>query len=190
MPFVPIGCESFAHDKPGRRKSFAQHCSKGWVLGTSPEHYRARVHWTPHTRTTRISATMFFKHKYISNPTVTPADAVVAATTNIEKAITRNQPEQNRNENNYRGLTKLQQILARAQLYTSAQAKENAVGENPPDLVRDYDDEDSDDEDEEENNARTAPDNAPSPRVQTTTVMRSVECCIRAYIWIGVCIHE
>ena len=108
MPFVPIGCESFAHDKPGRRKSFAQHCSKGWVLGTSPEHYRAWVHWTPRTRTTRISATMFFKHKYISNPTATPADAVVAAIANLEKTITHNQPEQGRNENNYRGLTKLQ----------------------------------------------------------------------------------
>ena len=40
VPFVPIGIESMAHDKPNRRKSFAQHCSKGWILGTSPEHYR------------------------------------------------------------------------------------------------------------------------------------------------------
>ena len=42
-PFVPLGMEALTHDKPHRRKTFAQHCSKGWVLGTSPEHYKC---WT------------------------------------------------------------------------------------------------------------------------------------------------
>ena len=32
MPFVPIIMESLVHDRPHRHKSFAQHCSKGWVL--------------------------------------------------------------------------------------------------------------------------------------------------------------
>ena len=40
-PFVPIGMESLVHDKPHRRKTFSEHCSKGYVLGTSFEHYRA-----------------------------------------------------------------------------------------------------------------------------------------------------
>ena len=39
-PFVPIGMEAMINDKPSRRKTFAQHCSKGFVLGLSPEHYR------------------------------------------------------------------------------------------------------------------------------------------------------
>ena len=46
-PFVPIGMEALIHDKPHRRKSFAQHCTKGYVLGTSTEHYRCWTVWTP-----------------------------------------------------------------------------------------------------------------------------------------------
>ena len=33
--------------------------------------------WTKDTRATRISATVFQKHKYITNPSVTPEDCVV-----------------------------------------------------------------------------------------------------------------
>ena len=39
-PFVPIGMESLVHDNPQRRRTFAEHCKKGFVLGTSFEHYR------------------------------------------------------------------------------------------------------------------------------------------------------
>ena len=38
-PFVPIGMESLVHDIPHRRIYFAGHCRKGYVLGTSSEHY-------------------------------------------------------------------------------------------------------------------------------------------------------
>ena len=40
LPFIPIGMETLVHDKPGRRRTWAKHASKGWVLGTSPEHHR------------------------------------------------------------------------------------------------------------------------------------------------------
>ena len=36
QPFVPIGMEAMIHDKLSRRKTFEQHCSKGFVLGLSP----------------------------------------------------------------------------------------------------------------------------------------------------------
>ena len=55
-----------------QRKTFAEHCSKGYVLGTSLEHYRAWIIWKKDSRRTRVSATIFHKHKYISNPSVTP----------------------------------------------------------------------------------------------------------------------
>jgi hypothetical protein len=71
--------ELLVHDKPQRRRTFAEHCRKGFVLGTSFEHYRGWEMWMIGTRSTRISATVFHKHKYISNPTVTPADTVIAA---------------------------------------------------------------------------------------------------------------
>ena len=39
------------------------------------------------TRETRISATVFHKHKYISNPTVTPPDSVISASQNLATAL-------------------------------------------------------------------------------------------------------
>ena len=39
------------------------------------------------TRATRVSATVFHKHKYISNPNVTPADTVIAAAGNLASAL-------------------------------------------------------------------------------------------------------
>jgi hypothetical protein len=80
--------EALVHDKPNRRKTFPQHCTKGFVIGTSYEHYRCWKVWTPSSRTTRISATVFFKHKYITNPHVTPADAIIAATAKLSHLLT------------------------------------------------------------------------------------------------------
>ena len=39
-PFSPIGMETLVHDKPKKTRTFAEHCSKGFILGTSFEHYR------------------------------------------------------------------------------------------------------------------------------------------------------
>eukprot|EP00804_Cyclotella_cryptica_P002412 CCRYP_004109-RA/>CCRYP_004109-RA protein AED:0.25 eAED:0.31 QI:0/0/0/1/0.33/0.25/4/0/631 len=63
---------------------------QGYVIGTSHEHYRCWKVWTPTSSTTRISATVFFKHKYITNPSVTPADAIIAAAANLSHLLTNN----------------------------------------------------------------------------------------------------
>eukprot|EP00804_Cyclotella_cryptica_P013794 CCRYP_020502-RA/>CCRYP_020502-RA protein AED:0.43 eAED:-0.03 QI:0/-1/0/1/-1/1/1/0/273 len=90
LPFVPLGVEALVHDKPTRSKTYAQHCSKGWVLGTSTQHYRCWKIWSTATHTTRIAATVFFKHKYLTNPSISPADALIAATANLAHAIQHN----------------------------------------------------------------------------------------------------
>eukprot|EP00804_Cyclotella_cryptica_P027931 CCRYP_003827-RA/>CCRYP_003827-RA protein AED:0.22 eAED:0.22 QI:0/0/0/1/1/1/3/0/649 len=110
-PFVPIGMEALVHDKPHRRKSFAQHCTKGFVLGTSPEHYRCWTVWTPVSRSSRISATVFFKHKYITNPTVTPADAIIAATANLSHVLLSNATAAHLNATQLADLTRLHNII-------------------------------------------------------------------------------
>ena len=38
-PFVPLGTEYTIHEKPNRWQTFAPHCVKAHVLGTSPKHY-------------------------------------------------------------------------------------------------------------------------------------------------------
>ena len=74
--FVPIVMETFVHDKPKRRVTFAEPCSKGYFVGTDFEHYRSWTIWMKDKRVTRISATVFHKHKYITNPRVTQEDHV------------------------------------------------------------------------------------------------------------------
>ena len=48
-PFVPIGMETLVHEKPRRRRTFAEHCKEGFVLGTSFEHYRCWIMWMKDT---------------------------------------------------------------------------------------------------------------------------------------------
>ena len=79
--------ESLVHDKPNKGKTFAKHCRKGYVLGTSFGHYRTWTFWMLNICATRVSETVFNKHKYISNPNVTPADAVIAAAGNLDSAL-------------------------------------------------------------------------------------------------------
>jgi hypothetical protein len=89
-PFVPIGMEALVHDKPHKCRTYAEH----W--GTSTEHYQCWKFWTPTTPATRISEAAFFKHKYLTNPLVTPEDQVIAAAarlTNVLQGI--DQPQLN-----------------------------------------------------------------------------------------------
>ena len=65
---MPTGMEALEHDKPKRRDTFADHCIKGFILGTTFEHYCSWIMWMKDTRATQISATVFHKHKYITNP--------------------------------------------------------------------------------------------------------------------------
>ncbi len=39
-PFVLIEIESLVHIKPHKQRTYAQHCKKGFVIGTSFEHHR------------------------------------------------------------------------------------------------------------------------------------------------------
>ena len=91
-PFVPIGMEALVHDRPHTRRTYAQHCRKAYVLGTSFEHYRCWKFWTTATRATRTSGAAFFKHKYITNPTITPEDRVIAAAGALAHALHNRMP--------------------------------------------------------------------------------------------------
>ena len=92
-PFIPIGMESLVREKPQSRRTFAEHCRKRFVFGTSFDHYRGWEMWMVYTRATRISATIFHKYKYISNPTVTPADKVIVTTKNLVAALKGKMPD-------------------------------------------------------------------------------------------------
>ena len=77
--FFPIEMEILLHDNPKIRGTFAQHYRKGFVLGTEFEHYRSWIMCMKDTRATQILATVFHKHKYITNLDITSEERVIAA---------------------------------------------------------------------------------------------------------------
>ena len=82
-----MGCNVQFHIKPSRRKTFGEHSGDGFYLQTSPVHYRTHIIFVKKTRAKRLADTVFFKHKYITQPTVMPADAVVQAYHKMMQAI-------------------------------------------------------------------------------------------------------
>ena len=112
-PFVPIGMEALVHDKPQMRQTYAEHCRKAFVLGTSIEHYRCWKFWSIDTRSTRVSGAAFFKHKYITNPAVSPEDLVIAAAANLSRALATNMPQQLQ-QSSLQALADLQDVFSRA----------------------------------------------------------------------------
>ncbi len=110
-PFVPIGMEAMVHEKPHKRRTIAQHCKKGYVLGTSFEHYQCQTVWMvdPHNR--RTSGAVWFKHKYLTHPSVTPADRITAAIGGLAKTLTTGVQPQLRDDTLDK-LKRLQDILA------------------------------------------------------------------------------
>jgi hypothetical protein len=73
--------------KTKQKKTFGEHSEDGFYLKTSAEHYRTHIIFFKKTQAKRLADTVFFKHKHITQPTVTPADTVVNAFTKLRDAI-------------------------------------------------------------------------------------------------------
>ena len=80
------------HGKPGKGLMRSPHAVNGWYVGTSIEHYRCYTMWGKDTRSNRVSYMVFFKIKYITNPTVTPEDAAVQAAKELKAELQGNLP--------------------------------------------------------------------------------------------------
>ena len=79
--------ETLVHDKTKIRGTFAENCSKAFVLGNAFENYCSWIMWMKDTRSTKILATVFQKHKYITNPDITPKDWVISATGKLADSL-------------------------------------------------------------------------------------------------------
>ncbi len=91
-PFAPIGCAIQTHLKPDDRLSWDTRSEPGFNLGTSMEHHRCFRVYVTRTRATRISDTVFFKHQYITNPTLSPESHMFAAAQQLVTALKGNIP--------------------------------------------------------------------------------------------------
>ncbi len=92
-PFVPIGMEALVHDKPHKCQTYAEHCKKAFVLGTSTKHYQCWKFWSMATRATQILGAAYFKHKYLTNPLITPEILVIATVENLARALETSIPQ-------------------------------------------------------------------------------------------------
>jgi hypothetical protein len=77
MPLAPMGCAVQFHIKPNRRKTWGEHSSDGWYLTTSRDHYRCHYIFVKATRAKRISDTIYFKHKHITQPSLMTEDLII-----------------------------------------------------------------------------------------------------------------
>ena len=119
LPFVPIGIESLIHEKKNRRKTWGNHVVMGWVLGTSTEHYCCWRLWVKKMRATRISGMVSFKHKYISNPTVTPSDPVLDAAQDMTDTL-QGRMQCHLGDDDLQSLLNLQKIFTKAAMNQKA----------------------------------------------------------------------
>jgi hypothetical protein len=74
------------HESRDSRGTWAEQSINGWYLGTSQEHYQCHIIHIKKMRRQRISE-VFFKHKYITQPTLTPVDTVVKAIDGLTGAL-------------------------------------------------------------------------------------------------------
>ena len=77
--FAPLGCEVKMCVIPSGRKAKESHTKTGYYLGTSWEHYWCHKGWIQEIKSTRVGQKVFFKHRNLTQPTITVADALLQA---------------------------------------------------------------------------------------------------------------
>jgi hypothetical protein len=88
MLLAPMRCEAQIHWKTNKQGTWAYHSIDGWYLFTSPEHYHTHTCYVKATKSERHLDTVHFKHKNITNPTITHADKVMQALAECIKTTT------------------------------------------------------------------------------------------------------
>ena len=87
MPLAPMGSRVQVHEKTDKRGTWAFHSVDGWYIATSPEHYRTHRCHIKSTNSDRLSDTVQFQHKSITNPTATHADKLMQAIDDCNQVI-------------------------------------------------------------------------------------------------------
>ncbi len=85
--FAPLGCKVEAHVMPSIQETWAPHTASGFNVGNAWEHYRCHKIYICDTKHTRTCLTVFFKHKYLMMPMITPANALICAADSLTDAI-------------------------------------------------------------------------------------------------------
>ena len=87
MPLAPMGCKVQIHERPANRGTWDFHSVDRWYLHTSNEHYRTHKCHVKGTRSERLSDTVQFLCKSITNPTKTVADKIMLAISHVADLV-------------------------------------------------------------------------------------------------------
>ncbi len=87
MPLAPMGCEAQIHKKTDKQETWAYHSVDGWYLFTSLENFCTHTCYVKATKSKCHSDTVHFKHRNITNPTITHTDKVMQALAECIKTI-------------------------------------------------------------------------------------------------------
>jgi hypothetical protein len=91
--FAPPGCKIIAHEKPGKRRTWAPHGQHGYSLGPAMHHYRCQNVYITSTASERIVDTLeFFPHNY-QMPQLSSTDRLIMAAKDMTDALQNPHPE-------------------------------------------------------------------------------------------------
>jgi hypothetical protein len=91
--FAPPGCKIIAHEKPGKRRTWAPHGRHGYSLGPAMHHYRCQTVYILTTASERIVDTLeFFPHNY-QMPQLSPTDRLLMVAEDMTDALQNPHPE-------------------------------------------------------------------------------------------------
>ena len=81
--FPPLGKEMELHKMQHKRPTWVAQTRTEYHIGNYWEHYCCYEVWVPETRHVRVGQTIFYKHKYMAQPSVTSLGIIVKATDNL-----------------------------------------------------------------------------------------------------------
>ena len=102
MPLAPMGCAVQLYQSSERRATWAANTIDGWYLQTLPERYQCHIIYVKQTKSKRVSDTVFFKTKFITQPTMTPADVITKALNDLTQAL--------QGKKNHKGLEQIEAL--------------------------------------------------------------------------------
>jgi hypothetical protein len=91
--FAPPGCKLIAHEKPGKRRTWAPHGQHGYSLGPAMHHYRCQNVYISATASERIVDTLeFFPHNY-QMPQLSSTNRLIMAAKYMTDALQNPHPD-------------------------------------------------------------------------------------------------
>jgi hypothetical protein len=91
--FAPPGCKIIAHEKPGKRRTWAPHGQHGYSLGPAMHHYRCQHIYIAATASERIVDTLEFPPHNFPMPQLSSTYRLIMAANDMSNALKNPHPE-------------------------------------------------------------------------------------------------